>query len=167
MKLNGFYLILHNIRSAYNVGSIFRTADAIGVEKIFLCGITPTPEKVNSNWSIHTGKAIKKTALGAEKSVAWQYYSKTIYIIKKLKAQGVRIVALEQTEKSKNLFEWKPYLPLALILGNELKGIPSSILKESDEIIEIPMLGKKESLNVSVSFAVVGYYIFEKLFSKI
>lgn len=149
------YLILDNIRSRENVGSVFRTADAAGVGKIYLCGITPCPPH----------EKISKTALGAETYVFWEYHKQTWRLVKKLKAQGVKIIALEQTKQSQNIFKvgrpryrGRP-LPrvLALVLGNEVKGIRPKILKYCDKKISIPMYGKKESLNVAVAAGVAIY----------
>src|SRR3989344_1716960 len=128
-------LILDNIRSAYNVGSIFRTADAAGVGKIYLCGITPTPAN--------------KTALGAEATVPWEYNAQTWRLLQRLKREGVHLYALEQSSGSKNLFAFKPKFPCALILGHERKGVSASLTKYLDATIEIPMYGTKESLNVA------------------
>jgi len=144
-----FYVICHNIRSAYNVGSIFRTADGAGVTKIFLCGYTPTPPRPD----------IAKVALGAEKSVPWEKCSQTWRLIERLKKQGVQIIALEQHPKSVFYDKFKPRFPLALILGSEVKGLPKSILRRCSKIVEIPMFGKKESLNVSVAFGIASYQI--------
>ncbi|GIW67041.1 MAG: rRNA methyltransferase [Candidatus Parcubacteria bacterium] len=145
---NNFSAILHNIRSSYNVGSIFRTADAVGIDKLYLTGYTPTPAK---------NKKIEKTALGAEKYVAWKYYRNIGYLLKKLKREGFQIAALEQNEKSLPYYQFKPKFPLVLIVGNEVRGLDKRILDYADYIIEIPMFGKKESLNVAVAFGIVAY----------
>ncbi len=159
MKNNKIYLILYNIRSRENVGSIFRTADGAGVSKIFLCGITPTPPH----------EKISKTALGAETYVPWEYCRETWRLIAKLKKEGINIVALEQTKESVNIFsaeggsasggKFKPKFPLALVLGNEVRGLSPQILKYCGKKISIPMYGKKESLNVSVAAGVAIYQI--------
>ena len=156
--MNGkdIYLILNNIRSAYNVGAIFRTADAAGVKKIFLCGISPYPAE-NSQSEI-TDK-IGKTALGAEKMVSWEKCKQTWRLMGKLKAEGVSLVAIEQTKNSKNIFKFKPIFPLALVLGNEVRGLSKKILSYADKVVEIPMLGKKESLNVSVAAGIALYQL--------
>ncbi len=143
------YVVAHNIRSAYNIGAIFRTADAVGVDKIILGGYSPAPP--------HSG--IAKTALGAEKWVLFEKKIQTWRAIKKLKSQGFQIVALEQSPKSINYQKFKPKFPLALILGNEVKGLSRSIIQHCDQIIEIPMVGRKESLNVSVAFGIAIYRI--------
>ncbi|MBI4281600.1 RNA methyltransferase [Candidatus Uhrbacteria bacterium] len=151
------YAILHNIRSLHNVGSIFRTADAAGVEKLYLCGITGTPPR----------KEIAKVALGAEQTVAWEYVRRTGDVIKRLRKQGVRIVALERT---KNSIDYRKVLPLlkgegggevkmALLVGNEVEGLPPALLRQADTVIHIPMRGKKESLNVSVAFGIAIYQL--------
>jgi 23S rRNA (guanosine2251-2'-O)-methyltransferase len=140
-------VILHNIRSAYNVGSIFRTADAVGVEKIYLTGYTPNPSK---------DKKIEKTALGAEKYVAWQSYKNLNYLLKKLRKEKFKIVALEQSEKSIPYYKFKPKFDFVLILGNEVRGLNKRTLEKCDYILEIPMFGKKESLNVAVAFGIVA-----------
>ena len=142
--------ILHNIRSTYNVGAIFRTADAVGIDKLYLTGYTPTPDK---------NKKIEKTALGAEKYVAWEYYRNISYLLKKLKKEGFQIVALEQSSQSIPYYKFKPKFPLVLIVGNEVRGLTKKILSRADYIIEIPMFGKKESLNVAVAFGIVAYYL--------
>ncbi len=145
------YLILHNIRSAYNVGSIFRTADAAGVDKIYVCGYSPTP----------ADKKVAKTSLGAEKTVPWEYHKQTWQLLKKLKADGMQIVALEQTKKSVDYRRFKPKFPLALIVGNEVRGLSKKILAYADKIIAILMYGEKESLNVAVAAGIMMYKIRE------
>ncbi len=159
-------IILDNIRSLFNVGSIFRTADAVGVEKIYLCGITPTPED-------RFGKIrpqLAKVSLGAEKSVAWEYQRSAAKVIDKLKnppwpggptGGGFKIFAVEQSKKSVPYFKIKnvDLKKTALIFGNEVRGISKNVLKRSDLILEIPMSGKKESLNVSVSAGIILFGI--------
>jgi len=147
--MKDFYVICDNIRSLENIGSIFRTSDALGVSKIFLCGISGRPPH----------HKISKTALGAEKEIPFEYYRQIGRLIDKLKKEKVGIVALEQDKKAVEYTKFKPKFPLALIVGNEVKGISKKILKKSDKIIFLPMRGKKESLNVSVAFGVAGYEI--------
>ncbi len=145
-----FYVICQNIRSLFNVGSIFRTADAFGVDRIYLTGITGRPPR----------KEISKVALGAENYIPWEYHKQPARLIKSLKKQGIRIVALEQVKgKSIILSKWKPKFPVALILGYEPKGLPKALIKLSDDVVEIPMFGKKESLNVGVAFGVAANHI--------
>lgn len=148
-----FYVICDNIRSLENIGSIFRTADALAVNKIFLCGICGTPPN----------QKISKTALGAEKTILWEYAKQTGRVIDKLKKEKVQIVALEQDKNAINFFKFKPNFPMALILGNEVKGVSKTILKKCDKVIELPMSGQKESLNVSVAFGVAGYQIIKNI----
>lgn len=164
------YLVLHNIRSAYNVGAIFRTADAAGVKKIFLCGYTPCPAIGHRLSSIDK---ISKTALGAEKTVPWEQHKQTWRLIEKLRKNKIRITAIEQAPKSVNLFSYKPKFPLALIVGHERKGLSDKILNHVDDILEIPMRGAmvrqahhprhtrrgKESLNVSVAAGIAIYQL--------
>lgn len=151
--MKDYYVILHNIRSTFNVGSIFRTSDAACVKKIFLTGYTPRPDK---------NRKIEKTALGAEKYIEWEYYRNISYLIQKLKKEKVCLVAVEQYSKSIPFYKFKPKFPLALILGNETKGLNRKILEKVDYIIEIPMFGKKESLNVSVAFGIIAYNLILK-----
>lgn len=144
-----FVLVLPNIRSGHNVGAMFRAADGAGVDKIYLTGYTPCPP--------HT--QIDKVSLGAEKWMPWEYCKQTGRLLKQLKKEGYNIVALEQTKKSKNIFEWKPAFPMALVVGNEITGVPKNLLKYCDEAVEIPMQGKKNSLNVSVAAGIAMYQI--------
>ena len=146
-------MICDNIRSLENIGSIFRTADALGVDKIFLCGISGNPPH----------HKISKTALGAEKTIAFEHHWQIWRIIDKLKKDKVQIVALEQDKKAVLYTKFKPKFPLALIIGNEVKGISKKTLKKADKIIYLPMRGKKESLNVSVAFGVAGYEIIKNI----
>ncbi|OGZ69809.1 MAG: hypothetical protein A3D35_00885 [Candidatus Staskawiczbacteria bacterium RIFCSPHIGHO2_02_FULL_34_9] len=152
MKSKDFYVICDNIRSLENIGSIFRTADALKVTKIYLCGISGTPPN----------HKISKTALGAEQDIPFEYHKQTLRLIKKLKKDKILIVSLEQDKKSVSYDKFVPKFPLALVIGNEVKGISKSILNNSDKIIDLPMLGNKESLNVSVAFGIAGYEIIKK-----
>jgi len=144
-----FYVICDNIRSLENIGSIFRTSDALGINKIFLCGISGTPPHPK----------ISKTALGAENWIEWEHHRKCWRLVEKLKKEKVLIVALEQTKNSFPCDKFKAKFPLALVIGNEIKGVSKSILKRADKIVYLPMFGKKESLNVSVSFGIAAYEI--------
>lgn len=159
-------VILHNIRSLYNVGSIFRTADAAGVEKIYLCGITPKPVDEFGR----PREQLTKVSLGAEKYVEWEYFKFTSKLIDKLKMHGYKILAIEQNKKSIPYYKiklndlsasWRTKKlknqKIALIVGNEVKGLPPSILNRADKILEIPMKGRKESLNVSVAFGIITF----------
>lgn len=151
-------LILPNIRSAINVGAIFRTADGSGIDKIYLVGVTPRP----TDQFGRIQKDIAKSALGAETWVKWEYKEKLIPLINSLKKQGYEIVALEQSEKSIDYRKYKKSKKMALILGEEVNGIEKKILDKCDNIIEIPMHGKKESLNVSVATGVALFRILDK-----
>lgn len=156
---NKLYLILHDIRSAYNVGAIFRTADGSGVSKIFLTGYTPSPAEENKLRKTQADKMIEKTALGAEKNVSWEKHEDLKEVIEKLKEENFQIAALEKTDDAVDLKKFEKKFPLALILGNEVDGVSGEILKKCDVIVSIPMKGKKESLNVSVAAGIAMYEI--------
>ena len=141
--------MLNNIRSLYNVGSIFRTADGAGVEKVWLCGITGFPPQAQ----------ISKTALGAEERVPWEHFDDALYVIRDLKRQGYQIVLLEQMEGSLDYHAFVPQGPVCLVIGNEIKGISNELVDLCDTAIEIEMAGVKNSLNVSVAFGIVAYHI--------
>lgn len=147
-------VVLPDIRSAYNVGSIFRTSDASGVSKIYLSGYTPTPlNKFNKPQS-----QIAKTALGAEKTVPWEYFKSHTVLLNKLKKLGFKIVAVEQTEKSIDYKTFKLSEKIVFIFGNEVDGLPKTILNKADICVELPMNGAKESLNVSVTAGIVLFH---------
>jgi len=148
-----FVVICDGLRSLFNVGSVFRTADGVGIEKVYLCGITGKPDTDKAE------RKISKVALGAQKYVQWKYVKQSWRLVEKLKKEGYQIVSLEQTAKSIDYTKFKPKFPLALIIGNESNGIKKSLLSRSDKIIDIPMRGQKESLNVSVAFGIVAYWI--------
>ncbi len=151
-------VVLHNIRSVHNVGSIFRTADAVGVEKIYLCGITPSPlDRLGK-----LRQQFTKISLGAEKSVTWEKFALTSRVIEKLKRESykIKIVAVEQDKAATTYYSLPTtysFDKTALVLGNEVKGLPVSVLNRADKIIEIPMAGQKESLNVAVAFGIVAF----------
>jgi tRNA G18 (ribose-2'-O)-methylase SpoU len=152
MQDKSFFVIAHNIRSILNVGSIFRTADAFGVTKLYLTGYTGTPKHPK----------LSKTALGAENFVAWEYNLSAKRVISKLRREypGIIILALENNIKGRKplvMTKYKSKFPVALLLGEETKGIPKPLLKECDQLLEIPMHGQKESLNVSVAFGIAAY----------
>ncbi len=144
-----FYIICDNIRSLENIGSIFRTADVLEIDKIFLCGICGRPPH----------QKISKSALGSENRVVWEYYSSGWRVVEKLKKEKVFIVALEKTKNSLVYTKFKPKFPLALVMGNEVNGVSPSILKRADKVISLPMFGRRDSLNVAVAFGVAGYEI--------
>lgn len=148
-------LILHDIRSNHNVGSIFRTADCVGISEVILTGYTPTPiDKFN-----RPIKEIAKTALGAEKSVPWRHEKDIKKVLKKLKEEKFSIIAIEQSKNSVDYKKVKVKGNTAIVLWNEVDGAPKNILKMCDVVAEIPMKGEKESLNVSVAGAVVLFRI--------
>lgn len=144
-------VVLDHIRSLYNVGSVFRTADAMLLKGICLCGITATPP----NTEIH------KTALGAEDTVEWKYYEKTEYAIDELKKDGYTILAIEQCEGSTMLqnFQWQEDKKYAIVLGNEVKGVQQHIVDLCDSCLEIPQYGTKHSMNVSVTAGMVIWHL--------
>jgi len=145
-------IVLDNIRSTFNVGAMFRTSDGAGVKKLYLCGITPTPEHPK----------MVKTGLGAEWSVPWSYHPNALAVVKDLKEKGYTVLALESTETSVSLFDLTPpneSRPLALVAGNEVTGVDPDILKMCDQVIHIPMLGYKQSLNVSIAFGIAVYHL--------
>lgn len=144
-----FSLILPDIRSCHNVGAMFRTADACGVDQLYLTGYTAQPPKPQ----------IDKVSLGAEKWMPWKHYVDTLRLVKRLKKQGIKIVALEKTSDSKDIGTIKFEFPLALIVGNEVDGVAPEILALCDEVVHIPMYGKKESLNVSVAAGIAMYVV--------
>jgi len=150
-----FTVVLNNIRSLYNVGSIFRTADGVGIEKLWLCGITGTPDTERER--------IEKTALGAEKTVPWEHASDILPVIRNLKRSGYQIVLLEQTKESVPYQEFEPKSPVCLVIGNEISGISDELLVLSDAAVEIEMAGIKNSLNVTVAFGIVAYHMRNRL----
>ena len=151
-------LLLDNIRSTHNVGAIFRTADAIGISKIYLGGITPAPlDRFGRK-----RKDIAKSALGAEETVVWEQANNFIETIQALKVEGYLIIALEQVEKSVDYKTLAPSEKTAVIVGNEVEGVSQSVLDLVDKVAEIPMRGTKESLNVSVSTGILLYRLFDR-----
>lgn len=150
-------LILHDMRSVLNVGAIFRTADAVGIDKIIISGITPAPiDRFGRD-----RKDLHKTALGAEKKVPWEQIENIEQKILDLKKEGFEIIALEQSEKSTDYKKHTPKEKSAILLGREVEGIDQKLLELSDTILEIPMKGSKESLNVSVATGILLYRLFD------
>ncbi len=148
-------IILDNIRSLHNVGSIFRTADAFLIEKIYLCGITACPPH----------KDIRKTALGATETVEWEYFENTFELVEKLRSEKMKVLSVEQAENAIMLDQFSPEKneKYALVFGNEVKGVEQEVVSNSDLVLEIPQFGSKHSLNVSVSVGVVVWDLFSKL----
>jgi 23S rRNA (guanosine2251-2'-O)-methyltransferase len=150
-------LILHDIRSTYNVGAILRTAECAGVRTVYLTGYTPDPiDRFGRK-----RKDVAKSAVGAEDMVAWQHVDDTVSCIASLQAEGVQVVALEQHPRSVGYASFKHSGPLALVLGEEVQGIPEEIVALCDAVIEIPVYGNKESLNVSVATGIALYRLIE------
>ena len=148
-------VVLDNIRSLNNIGSVFRTSDAFLIEKIYLCGICATPPN----------KEIHKTALGATDSVAWEHVEDTLTLIEKLKREKIKVLAIEQAENSTKLNTFFPQKgeKYAIVMGNEVKGVQQEVVNASDLCIEIPQLGTKHSLNISVTTGIVLWDLFQKL----
>jgi len=148
-------VVLDNVRSCNNIGSVFRTSDALLIEKVILCGITATPPN----------KDIHKTALDAEKSVPWEYFEETELAVAQLKENGYRVFAVEQVENSISLPDFTPEKDqkLALVFGNEVKGVQQSVVNSCDGAIEIPQYGTKHSFNISVSAGIVLWDLVYKL----
>ncbi|MBI2009131.1 TrmH family RNA methyltransferase [Candidatus Saccharibacteria bacterium] len=161
--MRSIVLVVHNVRSAHNVGSILRTADGLGIEKVYLTGYTPYPPGPNDQRLPHlaqkAGRQIQKTALGAETTVPWERTANVLALINDLKSSGYDIAALEQTEKATALNCYKPVKNAALIVGSEIGGLQKRILDRADRHLEIPMQGKKESFNVAVAAAIALYHL--------
>jgi tRNA G18 (ribose-2'-O)-methylase SpoU len=155
VKKTPLIIVLDNIRSLNNIGSVFRTSDAFLIEKIYLCGITAIPPH----------KDIHKTALGSTETVAWEYVENTLELVEKLKKENIQIVSIEQAENATILNNFTPQqqTTYALIFGNEVKGVAQDIVSNSDVVLEIPQFGTKHSLNISVSAGVVIWDLFSKL----
>lgn len=150
-------LVLHNLRSVHNVGAIFRTADAIGVREIVLTGYTPAPVDRFGN----ARKAFAKTALGAERSVPWRKFARIAPVLQQLRRNGYALIAVEQAAGSIHYRQARPSRKAAVVLGNEVRGLSAAAVGACDAVVEIPMRGAKESLNVAVAAGVVLYGLFE------
>lgn len=156
-------IILHNVRSALNVGAILRTADGCGVDHVYLTGFTAAPHDGVKAYMTQGEKRIAKTALGAQNSIRWTHKSVIDDVFKALKCDGFTIAALEQSEMSVDYKAFEPETPLALVLGNEPDGIDQQTLEQCGIIIDIPMRGSKESLNVAVAAGIAMYEITHKI----
>lgn len=157
---NSLEVALDNIRSTFNVGSIFRTADGVGIHKIHLCGITPPPSNLK----------VQKTSLGAEKNVAYEIHPNSVVFVKSLKDSGYQIIGLEKTNSSRPIFdlEFNNFSsPVLLIVGNEITGIDPDVLELCDYQIHLPMLGLKKSYNVAIAFSIAAYILLESNFESI
>ena len=146
-------VILDNIRSLNNVGAVFRTSDAFAIEKIYLCGYTPTPPH----------REIQKTAIGATQSVEWEYKENILDLISDLKINSWDIFAIEQTENSTMLQEFEPSGKLAIVMGNEVEGVQQAVIDKCNGVIEIPQEGTKHSLNISVSCGIMLWDLYRKI----
>ena len=155
-------LIAHNVRSTHNVGSLLRTAEGLGVQKVILSGYTPYPIHDNDrripHEASHVDRQIQKTAFGAENSIKWEHHAEILPVIAKYKKDGYVVAALEQTEDSKELPKYHPPHKIVLVVGREVEGIEPEILEACDLSLEIPMFGKKESYNVVQAAAMALYY---------
>ena len=145
-------VLLDNVRSLYNVGAFFRTADAASVEKLYLCGITGRPPK----------RAISKTALGAEETVAWEHSWEPLPLLHSLRQRGYEIAAVETSMHAVDLFDWAPRFPVCVVFGHEVEGIRPDVSALSDTHVRIPMLGLKHSLNVATAGGIVLYELLRK-----
>ncbi len=145
-------VLLDNVRSMYNVGAFFRTADAAGVERLYLCGITACPPK----------RAISKTALGAEETVAWEHCWDPLEVLARLRSAGYQIAAAETSPSALDLFDWMPAFPVCIVFGHEVGGVRPEVAAFCDTLVRIPMLGRKESLNVATAGGVILYELLRK-----
>ena len=156
-------LIVHNIRSAHNVGSLLRTADGLGIRQVILSGYSPYPISKNDQRLPHIARSvdarIHKTALGAEKSVSWRHTEDIETLLVQLKDKGYQLAALEQAKGSIAISDFKPSAKTAIIIGSELGGIEPDLINKCDVILEIPMRGRKESFNVAAAAAMVLYHL--------
>ena len=150
-------VMLDNVRSLYNTGAFFRTADAAGLEKLYLCGITGRPDVAGK-----PRNAIAKTALGAEETVAWEHAWEPLAVIERLRGQGVEIACIETSLRAVDLFDWQPRFPVCVVFGHEVDGIRPEISAACDTHVRIPMLGLKHSLNVATAGGIVIYELLRK-----
>jgi len=153
-------VVLDNVRSLYNTGAFFRTADGCAVEKLVLCGITPRPDQ-----GARQRHAIAKTALGAETSVIWEYEADTAAAVTRAAASGYQVAAVENSPDAIDLYEWTPAWPVCLVFGHETSGVTDDVARGIDTHVRIPMLGQKRSLNVASAAAVVLYELLRRRMS--
>lgn len=158
-----FIVIANNIRSAHNIGSIFRTADGAGVEKIILVGVSQTPATQETVYLTRAHKDLAKTALGAENSLLWEYFETEDEALQSITSQGYALIALEQSPNSVDYRDYVPAQKVALLVGNEVDGVSDEVLAKCQATIEIPMRGSKNSLNVSVAFGIAAFEIRSKM----
>lgn len=144
-------VLLHNVRSTHNVGSVFRTADAAGVERVFLTGYTPLP----TDRFGRAQKDIAKTALGAELSLPWEHHPSASYMFERIKKEGWSVVGVEQDKRARDYRSYRITKPTVFVFGNEVLGLAPALRKKCDALVEIPMHGTKESLNVSVAAGII------------
>lgn len=160
--MRSIILIAHNLRSCHNVGSLFRTAEGLGIEKIILSGYTPYPAMVHDirlpHIAIKITQQIQKTALGAEQTLTWEHYHTALEPITNLQKNGYKVIAIEQHPSSIALPEFTPTDKIALIVGREVEGLEDDVIALTDDIVEIPMYGKKESFNVVQAAAMAMYH---------
>jgi len=150
-------VLLDNVRSMYNVGAFFRAADGVGLEKLCLCGITAHP-----GLGLRSKKAISKTALGAEETVAWEHNWDAVHMAKELRRSGFQLAAIETSPEAVDLFEWQPRFSVCVMFGHEVVGLGPELLAMADAHVRIPMLGQKKSLNVATAGGVVLYELLRK-----
>ncbi len=151
-----FLTLLDNVRSLYNVGSVFRTADAVRLKKLYLAGITGKPPR----------KEIDKTALGAVDTVPWEYRDDAVALVRELREQGVQVIVLEHTSESRPFEQLEINFPACLVVGNEVFGVQDKIVEMADAAIEIPMFGNKQSLNVTIAYGIVIYHFLYQFLAK-
>jgi tRNA G18 (ribose-2'-O)-methylase SpoU len=150
-------VVLDNVRSLYNTGAFFRSADACGVEKLVLCGITPRPDQGRRQQ-----KSIAKTALGAETAVPWEHEAETAVAVTKAAAAGYQVAAIETSENAIDLYSWEPQWPVCLVFGHETDGVERTVASRIDTHVRIPMFGVKRSLNVATAGGVVLYELLRR-----
>lgn len=155
MPRTPIYALVDNIRSMHNVGSIFRSSDGVRIQELYLSGYTAQPPR----------QEIDKTALGATESVPWSYKKSALSAVKELKKKGISIVTVEHTSQSRNYSDVEYIFPLCIVMGNEVDGVSEEVVEEADMAVELPMLGLKQSLNVSVAYGIMLYHVLDQYMS--